>query len=303
MSWLQLEFAVQSADVETLEETLLAHAALAITLASEADEQILEPAPGATPLWSLIRLSALMPLDVDLAQLRSALAAGFQQTFEIKFIGEADWQAQAQQYAANRVFAGRLHLCPPEAPASSEFPEAQRLLLEPGMAFGSGTHPTTQLCLAWLAAHINAGDRVLDYGAGSGILAIGACLLGASAVAVDYDQQAVIAAEENGLRNGLRVALESASVDADLRVMHSDTWLAQADNETFDVVVANILAEPLRQLAATLQGHMRAGSRLVLSGLLAEQVAEVTAAYTDVRFDEPELLDGWACLVGHKVAS
>lgn len=288
MSWLQLEFSVGSDGLDELEALLLDLGALAITLASDADEEVLEPDPGATPLWNVIRLRALFELQADLAALRRRLSA--YPAYDVQFVGDQDWQSYARTFAVERVFANRLLLTPPGGETPSD--DLVRLELEPGLAFGSGSHPTTCLCLEWLAAHIRPGQRVLDFGCGSGILAIGAALLGARVVAVDHDDQAVAATTENAMLNGVE--------PVNLEVHGSKSWGKLRHGLNFDVVVANILAKPLIALAHELTEALPTDGQLVLSGLLTHQAEEVMAAYEHIDFDEPVIEEQWVCLHGRR---
>lgn len=288
MSWLQLELSVSSSQLSDAEDRLLAGGALALSLVSDADEVVLEPQPGETPLWQVIRLRALFPLDTDMSQLRSALAG--LPGWDVTFLGETDWQAYARSFAVDRVFADRLHLRPPNVPArpAADGATVRSLILEPGLAFGSGSHPTTCLCLDWIARHVQADMQILDFGCGSGILAIGAALLGGRVVAIDHDEQAVTATRENAELNGCSGQIQIGDLQA-----WQDVW----KDTQFDVVVANILATPLIELASDLQQALIPGGYLVLSGILQEQADEVIAAYPQVNFTAV-VEEQWVCLHG-----
>ena len=300
MAWLQLEFTVPAKEIEVLEDTLLEHGAAAITLLGDPEDldPIVEPNPGETPLWEVVRLRALFSLDAELKAIRNALneLPAELQSWDLQFIGDQDWQDKARTFAVDRVFADRLRVRPP--PAADEPPdelgkmsaELATLYLEPGLAFGSGSHPTTQLCLTWLAENVQSDQRVLDFGCGSGILAIAAAMLGASVFAVDHDPQAVVASEENARRNGIRLG------DA-FNVQHSDRFNV-GDGLQFDILVANILAGPLEALAPTLEASVQIGGHIVLSGVLKDQAQQVMAAYKKTEFIEPRLEQDWALLVG-----
>lgn len=292
MSWLQIDVSLPATQVEAVEELLTDHGAVAISLVSDSDEPVLEPRPGETPLWSVIRLQALFELSADLSALRRALS-DYGIGWDIQFIGEQDWQQYARTFAVDQVFADRLWLRPPAAADESPVPPAANLtslILEPGLAFGSGSHPTTRLCLAWLAEHIQRPVEVLDFGCGSGVLAIAAALLGAHCHAVDHDPQAVTATEENARANGLGAE--------QLQTFTPEQWRARQKVHKYDVVVANILAGPLISLAGEFRANMKAGASIVLSGVLAAQADEVMAAYPNIKFNAPWVEDGWACLHG-----
>ena len=267
---------------------MFAAGAVSITLLSEADEPVLEPAPGETPLWSTIRLQALFPLSVDLKTVTAEIDSGI----DVRFVGDIDWQAHARSFAVDEVFAERLHLRPPLAFNETYLPQGRTpLFIEPGLAFGSGSHPTTRMCLQWLAEHIQEGMKVLDFGCGSGVLAIGAALLGAEVVAVDHDEQAVAATQENAQRN---------NVSARLTVLGLTDWRAQ-NYADFNVVIANILAEPLRILAKELVAAVSQDGFVVLSGLLQSQAGHVKQAYQeDIVFTDERNEGEWSLLVGVK---
>ena len=297
MSWIQLELSVAADTLEQLEEILNAHGALSISLASDTHERVLEPKPGETPLWSSIRLKALFATTADFHTLRAALGQ-HQFAWDVQFVGEQDWQAHARTFAVNEVFADRLHLRPllidedsVDLNPSNLDPSAGLvpLYLEPGLAFGSGSHPTTRMCLTWLAEHVVVGQRVLDFGCGSGVLAVAASLLGGISHAVDHDAQAVLATRENAANNGI--------TETQLTTWGLSQW-HPAKVDKFDVLVANILAGPLISLAGDFQSTMKSGASIVLSGVLTEQAADVMAAYTKVRFAAPIEDEGWVCLVG-----
>lgn len=307
MSWLQVTLSLTSENVAMAEELLLQAGASAVTLESLADEVVLEPDPGAIPLWSSIRLKALFSLDADIPALRETLTsidADIHQHLEVDFVGEEDWQLRMLNHAVNAQFGGRLWLQPKffEAAAEAEAIEASSvesdqiyLYLEPGLAFGSGSHPTTRMCLEWIASNLAPQQRVMDFGCGSGILAIGAALFGAQVVAVDHDEQAVLATNENAEFNNVAASIETLSL-AQWQQMPALQRAKFAG--AFDLLVANILAAPLISLAEEFVGLLAPGGRLVLSGVLAEQVDGVMAAYPSIQFEAPIIEEQWACLVG-----
>ncbi len=299
MSWLQLELRATPATLPRVEEALLASGAVSLSLVSDADEPVLEPAPGETPLWSSVRVQALFELSTDMSVVRSALAAYelIHEDLQIEFVAAKDWQHAAQNHAVNEVFAGRLWVLPKQADEKKGSVHDDALLqlrLEPGLAFGSGAHPTTRMCLSWLAQHVQTGQRVVDYGCGSGILAIAAALLGARVVAVDHDEQAIMATRENAAYNGLTEAIE---------VMSVGQWQRRERQRGCDVIVANILAGPLQLLATEFEAALVPGGALVLSGVLVEQADEVMSSYAGVHFGVPETEAGWACLTGTRLSA
>ena len=289
MSWLQLELSTTSDEVDVLEDLLLAQGAVALTLTSDSDERVLEPLPGETPLWKVIRLLALFELSVDLGSVRAALQ-NLATDFDVQFVGRKDWQQYARTFAITQTFGGRLHLRPPLGENEKPNDDIATLYLEPGLAFGSGSHPTTRLCLGWLANNVQPHQRVLDFGCGSGVLAIAAALLGGQVVGVDHDEQAVIATRDNAAANGLSKST--------LEVFDLGGWHERTNHNKYDVVVANILAEPLKVLAEEFQRVILPGGSIVLSGILNEQANEVMAAYERVVFESPVQEGDWVCLQG-----
>ena len=277
---------------EFLSERLLELGAESVSLrpgsSGGAEGEVLEPAPGATPLWPEVSVAGLFPLTVDVAQVAAELTAGMGIEIDaIAWLGPQDWSQTWRSQAPILTFGKRLMVMPRQAHPPPGFPGAV-VRLDPGLAFGTGAHPTTRLCLAWLAAADLAGAAVLDYGSGSGVLAIAAVLLGAnSVVVVDQDPQALTATARNAAGNN--AALDAVLAPQDL-----------PPGAAFHVVVANILAKPLISLAPRLTSALRPRGHLVLSGLLANQVEAVAAAYLGVDFSAPAQEDGWVRLAGQK---
>lgn len=293
MAYLALRFDADAGAAELWSDALLDAGALSVDIAdpgagTSGETPIYgEPGAAASERWPIARLTALFPVATDAA---TALArAGAQlglappphETFAVP---EQDWvRATQAQFAPVRI-TDRLWIVPSWCAAPD--PDAINVTLDPGLAFGTGTHPTTRLCLEWLATELPPAASVLDYGCGSGILAIAAGKLGAAAVTgVDVDPQAIVAARSNAAVNGVAAAFSLPD--------------GLAPSAMFDVVVANILANPLRLLAPALAARTRAGGRIVLSGILAEQAADVAAAYAPWFIMRPSKGDdGWVALAG-----
>jgi len=298
-AWLELKTEVARHDVDIAEELLLALGALSITNLDAQDQPILEPGPGETPLWDRVVVVALFPGDLDPDALRAAFANAWQAAcetsppgFRVEGLADQPWERAWLEHFKPMRFGERLWVVPSwtEPPVAG----AVNLRLDPGLAFGTGTHQTTALCLRWLDSLAAAGSlqdaRVLDFGCGSGILAIAAALLGARDVTgVDNDPQAILATRENAQRNGVTVqALLPREFEA-------------GDVAPFDAVVANILAGPLVQLAARIAGSLRPGGELALSGILREQSDEVAAAYAEWIDWQAPCVDGdWVRLAGRR---
>lgn len=288
MDWRQFVMNLDSLPAEGVEDVFRLHGALAITYSDAGDEPVLEPAPGETRLWRRSRITGLFDPSADLDRLRADLARAFGADLpphHAEILEDRDWAREWLRDFRPMRFGRRLLVCPWEAPADTT--DRVVLRLDPGLAFGTGTHPTTALCLEWLDGLALAGKRVLDFGSGSGILAIAALLLGArEAAAVDIDPQAVTASRENAARNGVGERL----------VATGD--LEQAGGG-FDVVVANVLAEPLVGHAPALCRRLEPGAALALSGILQGQEGAVAAAYADlVDFESPRTRDAWVLLAG-----
>jgi ribosomal protein L11 methyltransferase len=292
MPFLQLTLTIGSADPSPFEDALLAAGASSITLEDAEDTPVLEPAPGTTPLWPSVRIKALFDADTARSEIASVLQSELSHplpelTFDV--IEDRAWEREWLKDFRPMRFGRRLWVCPggqrPDDAAGDE--SRITLTLDPGLAFGTGTHPTTALCLEWLDAADLAGKRVIDYGCGSGILAIAALKLGArEALAVDIDEQALIATRDNATRNDIGSALRVGSVE--------DVAGFRAD-----IVLANILAEPLQHLASSFAQLLEPGGRIVLSGILVSQASEVARHYAPWFDIAPAALrDDWARLDG-----
>jgi len=256
-------------DPDRVEQALESLGAGAVTYSDAGDSPVLEPAPGETPLWATTRVTALFDDSLDeaalTAGLRNCLGVDELPAWRVETLADRAWEREwLRDFRAMR-FGRRLWVCPTGSVV--EQPDAVVVDMDPGLAFGTGTHATTALCLDWLDAAPPEGRRVLDYGCGSGILAIAALLLGADhATATDIDDQALTATRANAARNDV----------AERITMLAPEELADAP---FDLVLANILAAPLATLAPRLAGLTRSGGDIVLSGILASQAEEIRTAY------------------------
>jgi ribosomal protein L11 methyltransferase len=290
MSWLQVRLAITPDQAQPYEDALLELGAVSVTFMDAEDQPIFEPDLGTTPLWSKTHLLALFEADIDEQDLSRhlTLIAGSEAAFQIEPIEDQDWERSWMDNFHPMRFGKRLWIVPSwhEAPE----PEAVNLLLDPGLAFGTGTHPTTALCLEWLDGQLLEGCQVIDFGCGSGILAIAALLLGAEcATGTDIDVQALEASRDNAGRNGIDPA-------------RFPVYLPEAMPQVpADVVMANILAGPLVSLAPQLSRLVKQNGRLALSGILAEQADEVRQAYShDFELDPTAERDGWIRITGIK---
>ncbi|WP_110648937.1 50S ribosomal protein L11 methyltransferase [Salinicola peritrichatus] len=297
MAWLQLKASIAPEQAEWLEELLLAEGASAITLQDAHDEPVFEPDRGTTPLWRETVLTGLYDdlndVEVMIERVQRAWAQQLPDEptpqIEYELLADRDWEREWMDGFEPLRMGERLWIVPSWHAAPD--PQAVNLLLDPGLAFGTGTHPTTALCLGWLDAQDLDQRQILDYGCGSGILAIAALKLGAdTAVGVDIDPQALQASRDNAERNG---------IDESRLILDYPERLGQG---RFDVVVANILAGPLIKLAAAIAGRVAPGGRLALSGILAAQAESVLDAYRDqdMVMDEPQEKEGWMLLTGHR---
>jgi ribosomal protein L11 methyltransferase len=290
MPWLQLKIDSSREQAANIEPALTKAGALSVTLKDNADEPILEPALGETPLWRETQIIALFEADVNTQavdqQVKPSLSANDHCRWEQ--LEDKDW-SRAWMDDYHPIQCGqRLWICPSWTQPPE--PSAINLMLDPGLAFGTGTHPTTFLCLQWLDQLDCLEKTVIDYGCGSGILGIAALLLGAqSALGVDIDPQALLATQDNAKRNQLAANL-------------FPVYLPQkAPTAQTDIVLANILAGPLVELAKTIAGHLKPGGHLCLSGVLAIQAEQVQAAYQPwIDFDPVATDQEWCRITGRK---
>ena len=286
---------LETLSLEAVEDIFARHGACSITLTDAGDKPVLEPAPGETPLWPEVRITGLFAANANFDDLRADLKAtlGIEELpkHEISDLEDRKWEREWLKDFGPMKFGSRLWIRPGDTEVDDE--DAVLLQLDPGLAFGTGTHPTTALCLEWLDGLDLEGTSMLDYGCGSGVLAIAALLLGSDrAFAMDIDNQAIRATVDNALRNDVRDRMT---------VSNHPRGVAGK----FDVVVANILAGPLIELAESIAAHVKGGCVLALSGILSEQIEEVLSAYRPwIEFEEPELReqDGqtWARLNGRR---
>jgi len=292
--WLAITVETESRFEERMSSAFEDLGAVAVTLLDAEDQPIYEPKPGETPLWRRLTMQALFPGSVDedgivfgLSALQPGLDMRHVRTERIE---DRDWERAWMDDFKPMRFGQRLWIVPTthEIPAEATTNDAVVLRLDPGLAFGTGTHPTTAQCLDWLDEQPVDGRRVLDFGCGSGVLAVAAAKLGArDVVGVDNDPQALTATRANAEANA--VSDRIATVD-------SAQWQA---NDPFEVVIANILANTLIELAPTIVGALAVGGAIALSGVLPDQGDDVIAAYaaSGVNLDRRER-DGWLLLHG-----
>jgi ribosomal protein L11 methyltransferase len=298
MIFYEIEFPLNDLDSDAVEAALFEIGANSITFVDRGDEPVLEPGPGEIRLWSDTLVRALFQESPgadagavrQIEQLAAALGSHITATARVRAVAERDWERVWLSDWKPMRFGRRLWVCPTAAAAPDD-PNAVVVRLDPGLAFGTGTHPTTALCLQILDALPLSGRLVIDYGCGSGILGIAALKMGAAhVIAVDLDPQALLATRENALRNRVSSALEVQGVPAKLRPA--------------SCVVANILAGPLIDLAPILTAACDAGGDLLLSGLLKTQAYAVKAAYA-TGFDMVQVVgrDDWCCIHARRTAT
>lgn len=287
MPWQELTFQTAAEVADAFSEIFTEFGAVAVTFLDAKDQPIYEPAPGTQPLWKLVKMSALFKAEDDLSAIRefcenNALISDT----HIEIIVDRDWERLWMDEFKPMRFGQRLWICPSWCEPPD--PTATNILLDPGLAFGTGTHPTTAMCLEALDSMDLIGKTVIDYGCGSGVLGVAAMKLGAASIwAVDNDPQALTATLDNAKKN-----------DIDLASFHIEN--SKEFKETVaDIVVANILANPLIELSDKL---MRAAKHhIILSGILPEQADAVMQAYQkDFNFIPKKQHNGWVCLVGTK---
>jgi ribosomal protein L11 methyltransferase len=284
MAWQELSFRLRREAQPEAERLLQDAGALSVSYRDAADEPLLEPAPGETPLWEALEVSALFDETQPLAPVLDALSTHFEGIApRQRALQEEDWSKTWSRDLHAMRFGRNLWVCPSSDRVRP--PEGVVVELDPGLAFGTGTHPTTALCLEWLDRHPPTGQTVIDFGCGSGILALAACALGAHTVqAVDIDPQALTATRENARRNAIPAE--------QLVLATAERPLVQAD-----LLLANILANPLTELAGRLAAAVRPGGTLVLAGLLSDQAGGLIQAYAPwCSLRSTALREGWVLL-------
>jgi ribosomal protein L11 methyltransferase len=290
--WIQLTIEASPHKTKQIENAVLDAGAVSVTLQDAADQPILEPGVGETPLWDSCILTVLFPASIDTSTTEQQIQANlsFSLCSSWQLVEDKDWsQEWKKHFKPIACSDGKLWICPSwiEAP----LPDAVNLRLDPGLAFGTGSHPTTMLCLNWLEKQTLKGKTLIDFGCGSGILGIAALLLGAEKVwAIDNDPQALLASRDNAQRNDIE----------DERFI---TLLPEQipPNAKADIMVANILAKPLIDLAPQISKLTLNNGQLCLSGILSHQVDQVSAAYTEkFIFADSVIEDNWAQIAATK---
>ncbi|MDA3140010.1 50S ribosomal protein L11 methyltransferase [Vibrio metschnikovii] len=293
MPWIQIKLNATNENAEAISDMLMEEtAALSVTLLDAKDTPVFEPLPGETRLWGDTDLLALYDAEVDtpsiLAQIRDSQLLADDFSYKIEQIEDKDWEREWMDNFHPMKFGERLWICPSWRDIPD--PNAVNVLLDPGLAFGTGTHPTTALCLQWLDSLDLSGKTVIDFGCGSGILAIAAIKLGAAKViGIDIDPQALQASKDNAERNGVADKIE--------------VYLPQnqPENLVADVLVANILAGPLRELSAVIKSLIKPGGLLAMSGVLNTQAEDVATYYRDQLDIDPIIeQEEWCRITGRK---
>ncbi|TDJ29189.1 MAG: 50S ribosomal protein L11 methyltransferase [Gammaproteobacteria bacterium] len=292
MAWWQLSVQCKAAELEQTETSLLRIGAVSITLSDAKDEPLYESVPGDNPVWQHSLVTGLFDQRQALQSLRNDLAK-LLLPHQISSIREAeiadqDWERAHLKYFKPIQCGKNLWVVPSWADPPD--PDAINIRLDPGLAFGTGSHPTTALCLAWLSDKNLNDQSVIDYGCGSGILAITACKLGAAhVIAVDIDPQALSATRDNMNRNGI----DPASFETCLP--------ERMDLEVTDLLIANILSGPLVELAEKLTSLVKKGGKILLSGILENQLDDITSAYqTYFDLDPVSTREGWISISGSR---
>ncbi|MEQ6969606.1 50S ribosomal protein L11 methyltransferase [Pectobacterium polaris] len=295
MPWIQLKINTSGKVAEQLGDVMMESGAVSVTFQDTHDTPVFEPLPGETRLWGDTDAIALYDAEADMnaviAMLEQEPLLGVGFKHKIEQLEDKDWEREWMDNFHPMQFGKRLWICPSWRDIPD--PTAVNVMLDPGLAFGTGTHPTTALCLQWLDGLDLEGKTIIDFGCGSGILAIAALKLGAArAIGIDIDPQAIQASRDNAQRNGVSERLEL--------YLPKD----QPADLSADVVVANILAGPLRELAPLISDLPKAGGHLGLSGVLATQAEGVAEAYADkFTLDPVAEREEWCRITGQRRAS
>ena len=284
--WPQIVFRVDRDQVEPLEDALFEAGALSVILKDQQDQPVLEPLPGEIRLWDLVILTGLFAQETAPTDIVSALQIAYVDAlpaYEFAPLADQQWERVWMKDFKPMQFGPSLWICPTHTEPVD--PDAVNVRLDPGLAFGTGTHATTRQCLEWIGAHAVAGQQMVDYGCGSGVLAVAAALCGAhSVVGIDIDAQAHLATQENAALNGVTDKIRLTADDA------------VAANSA-DTILANILYQPLMTLGSTFASIARPGGSLVMSGLLVEQTQSISVLYNQwFTLKESRQQDGWALL-------
>ncbi len=293
MPWIQITINSSAAHAEALGTALIEQGAVSVTFQDSHDNPVFEPMPGETLLWGDTDVIGLFEPDANMSEVKNALShhilAGDGFTHKIELIEDKVWERVWMNDFRPIRFGKRLWICPGWCDVPD--PLAVNVILDPGLAFGTGSHPTTALCLSWLDQLDLSGKCVIDFGCGSGILAIAALKLGAAqAVGIDIDPQAIQASRENAKRNDVAGRLA-------LYLAHE-----QPDSLCADVVIANILAAPLRELAPKISALTRTGGNLGLSGILSSQAPGIMEVYQHAfKFDPVVEKQEWCRITGIKI--
>lgn len=296
MNWIQLKAEIKPEHIEALEEGLLAAGAVAVTMQDGADQPILEPDLGTMPVWDKTTLTALFEQDSDTQRIQQVAEDVFKvyapndrfPTIQVDILENEDWTRKWIENFKPISCGERLWICPSWCEPPN--PDAVNLLLDPGLAFGTGTHPTTFLCLEWLDKQTLKGKTVVDFGCGSGILGIAALLLGAERViAIDIDPQALTATQDNAKRNHLSKEAIECYLPEDCPELKAD------------ILIANILAQPLYSLRDHLSSLCKSSAQIALSGILKEQAQDLNVHYQQCfEMNTPEFQEDWSRLTGKK---
>jgi len=287
MAWQQLTIATNQELAPSFEKLIEELGSLSVTMTDGADQAIYEPPLETTPLWQQVLVTGLFEEDLDLSQaqqyLKQHIGSSSDWNFTLEVLEDKVWERVWLEHFKPVKFGDHFWVCSTEHKIPE--PNATIMRLDPGLAFGTGTHPTTALCLEWLATHPLNGSNIIDFGCGSGILAIAALILGAKrAIGIDIDPQALIATNDNADKN---------SVTDRIQVYSHLNYPKNAQ----PIVIANILAEPLVTLSKELSALVEPGGQLILSGILSEQAEQVMQAYVDeFKFSPIMTQDGWVCL-------
>lgn len=283
--WQQLHIDAQADQAEAMATALNEAGALSVTFMDSADNPVLEPDPGATPLWAQTTVVALFPDTAILDSIALTLQHTFgpQLTWRREVLADQDWERTCLRDFKPLKFGSQLWICP--SWDSAPDPTAIVVKLDPGLAFGTGTHPTTALCLEWLANNPPEGQIVIDYGCGSGILAVAAARLGARRVyAIDHDPQALVATQENAYKNNVSTIIQPGGSTNLIR-------------EQGELIIANILLEPLIELVETFYRLLMPHSHLVVSGILRDQISTIVRNYAPwFKIQSEQTMENWALL-------